>query len=94
MKRHIPALLAAPLVLVAGCAGSPGDQYEKGYHFGRGLPATHLGNPVNASSAYDGAARSECGEHAETDGVKTTEDWMSGCVDGALGRPASPPASH
>ncbi|MGV9345690.1 hypothetical protein ACWDSD_12915 [Streptomyces spiralis] len=93
MKRHIPALLTASLVLVAGCAGDPGDQYEKGYHFGRGLPATHLGNPVNASSTYDGAASSECGEHAETDGVKITEDWMAGCVDGALGRPASPPAS-
>ncbi|MFF0794906.1 hypothetical protein [Streptomyces spiralis] len=48
---------------------------------------------MDASSAHDGAAGSECGEHAETDGAKTGEDRMAGCVDGALGRPVSPPAS-
>ncbi|GGW62303.1 hypothetical protein GCM10010381_54280 [Streptomyces xantholiticus] len=94
VKSHISAPLVSLLLLVAGCADSPAEPYQEGYRFGQGGPAAHLGTPTSAdNTAGTGAAESECGEHAETDGVEPfppSQDWMAGCIDGALGRPASP----
>ncbi|MET8570167.1 hypothetical protein [Streptomyces sp. NPDC004783] len=94
MKRYLWPLMSSALLLTAACAGeaeSIAEQYDRGYRFGQGLPATHLGNPT--ASDDTAAADSECGEHAVTDGMEATKPWMAGCIDGALGRPASPPAS-
>lgn len=81
-------LVALTALALWGRGAHPG--YAEGYTFGRDKgPAGHLGG----ADAYDtGAARSECGEHAQTDGVETNEAWMAGCVDGALGLPEKAPA--
>lgn len=89
-----PLLLLGALLLVALTAvtlwGLDAPGYAEGYTFGRDKgPAGHLGG---ADASDTGAARSECGEHAQTDGVETNEDWMAGCVDGALRLPRNPPA--
>ncbi|MGW6512383.1 hypothetical protein ACWGCP_33540 [Streptomyces niveus] len=90
-----PLLLLGVLLLVVltaltlrGQRETPG--YADGYTFGRDKgPAGHLGG---ADASDTGAATSECGEHAETDGVETNESWMAGCVDGALRLPRNPSA--
>ncbi|MFE5841372.1 hypothetical protein ACFQ7N_06920 [Streptomyces niveus] len=89
-----PLLLLGVLLLAAltaltlrGQRETPG--YADGYTFGRKGPAGHLGG---ADASDTGAARSECGEHAGTDGVETNKTWMAGCVDGALRLPRNPPA--
>ncbi|MFC8825273.1 hypothetical protein ACFT9I_07940 [Streptomyces sp. NPDC057137] len=91
-----PLLLLGVLLLVLltalalrGRGDEPG--YAEGYAFGRDKgPRGHLGG---ADASDTGAAQSECGEHAETDGVTTNDVWMAGCVDGALGLPKTPPDS-
>ncbi|WP_405795808.1 hypothetical protein [Streptomyces sp. NBC_01506] len=81
-------MLLSALALNA-CAGEPALGYADGYAFGRDEgPRGHLGG---ADASDTGAAASECGEHAETDGVKTNDLWTAGCVDGALGLPEAPP---
>lgn len=81
-------LLAALLTALFLGGRTPG--YAEGYDFGRDKgPRGHLGG---ADASDTGAARSECGEHAGTDGVETNESWMAGCVDGALRLPRNPPA--
>ncbi|MFF2185744.1 hypothetical protein [Streptomyces sp. NPDC058155] len=52
------------------------------------MPPGRLGG---ADASDGGAAESECGEHAETDGVETNAAWMAGCVGGALRLPEAPP---
>ncbi|MET4925343.1 hypothetical protein P3L51_23805 [Streptomyces sp. PSRA5] len=96
--RPLTPLLVLPLVLLIalltalvlrGVGEDPG--YAEGYTFGRDEgPRGHLGG---ADASNTGAARSECGEHAGTDGVETNARWMAGCVDGALGLPKAPPDS-
>ncbi|MFD3481625.1 hypothetical protein [Streptomyces sp. NPDC058665] len=100
--RTAPHPLRPPLVLLGvlllvvltalalrGRGEAPG--YAEGYTFGRDEgPAGHLGG---ADASDRGAATSECGEHAETDSVETNDDWMAGCVDGALRLPEKPPES-
>lgn len=84
-------LLAALLTALTlrGRGDEPG--YAQGYDFGRDKgPRGHLGE---ADASDTGVATSECGEHAETDGVETNKSWMAGCVAGALGLPKSPPGS-
>ncbi len=90
LKRCAAALLLAPLLLVSGCRGTLAEQYEKGYRFGQEGPAGHLGG-LTSFDRTD-TARSECNDHADAQGVKTSQKWMDGCIDGALGRPADPPA--
>jgi hypothetical protein len=64
---------------------APPATYEDGYRFGKEEgPAAHLGG---AGPEDTDAADSECGEHAESDGVTTSPEWDAGCVDGALGLP-------
>ena len=92
VKSCVVALLLSPLLLVSGCKGTLREQYEKGYRFGQEGPAGHLGDPTSFDRT--GAAKSECSEHADALGVKTSEKWMAGCIDGALGRPADPPKSR
>ncbi|KIF74950.1 hypothetical protein QR77_15275 [Streptomyces sp. 150FB] len=92
VKSYVVALLLSPLLLVSGCKGVYAQQYEKGYRFGQGGPAGHLGDPTSFDNT--GAAKSECDEHAEALEVETSQQWMAGCVDGALGRPAAPPTSR
>lgn len=89
-RRPLVLLLAALTALtLRGRGEHPG--YADGYTFGRDKgPAGHLGS---ADASDTGAATSECAEHAETDGVETNKPWMTGCVDGALGLPKSPPDS-
>lgn len=83
----VPALVLLAALVLRGRSDEPG--YSDGYTFGRDEgPAGHLGG---ADASDTGAAESECGEHAETDGVETNEAWMSGCVDGALRLPKRPP---
>jgi hypothetical protein len=89
VKGYLVALLLSPLLLVSGCKGTLVEQYEKGYRFGQGGPAGHLGDPTSFDET--GAAGLECADHAEALGVKTSPKWMAGCIDGALGRPAAPP---
>lgn len=48
------------------------------------------GRPGGADASDAGAAASECGEHAETDGVETNARWTAGCVDGAPAPGPSP----
>ncbi|MET9553146.1 hypothetical protein [Streptomyces sp. NPDC006645] len=84
-------LLAALLTALTLRGRGPEPGYAEGYDFGRDKgPRGHLGG---ADPSDTGAAMSECGEHAETDGIRTTTAWTAGCVDGALGLPKSPPAS-
>ncbi|MEU1183143.1 hypothetical protein ABZ464_36995 [Streptomyces sp. NPDC005820] len=92
VKGCIVALLVFPLLLVSGCKGRYAEQYEEGYRFGQGGPARHLGDPTSFDNT--GAAGAECVEHAEALDVETSQNWMAGCIDGALGRPAAPPTSR
>lgn len=85
-------LLLVPVLLLAGCSdppSSPAEQYGDGYRFGQdGIPSGHVGVPTSDDDTA--GADSECGEHAETEGVTPfppSDQWMAGCVDGALGRP-------
>ncbi|MDX3851174.1 hypothetical protein [Streptomyces sp. AK02-01A] len=81
-------LLSAPALTGCGAEQTPAARYEDGYRFGRDEgPAGHLGGGGEVSL---GAAESECGEHAETDGVDTNAAWMDGCTDAARGLPARP----
>jgi hypothetical protein len=57
VKSYVVALLLSPLLLVSGCKGIYAQQYEKGYRFGQGGPAGHLGDPTSFDSTV--AARSE-----------------------------------
>ncbi|MFI6083256.1 hypothetical protein ACIBBB_20135 [Streptomyces sp. NPDC051217] len=85
----VPLLVVLTALALRGRSEEPG--YADGYTFGRDKgPAGHLGG---ADASDRGAAESECGEHAETDGVETNADWMAGCVDGALRLPEAPPES-
>lgn len=91
--RPLLVLLVAVLAALAlrAWAQAPPPGYAEGYAFGRDEgPAGHLSGaePTDRLSA-----RSECGEHALTDGVETNDAWMDGCVDGALRLPKSPPES-
>ncbi|MFD3520849.1 hypothetical protein [Streptomyces sp. NPDC058653] len=92
LRRSLLPLLVLLTVLGAALAlrdRGAGPGYADGYTFGRDKgPAGHLGG---ADATDTGAATSECGEHAETDGVRTNDDWTAGCVDGALGLPRRPP---
>ncbi|WP_455352366.1 hypothetical protein [Streptomyces sp. SYSU K217416] len=104
MTRARAWLLLPVLLLAASCAEppSPVEQYREGYHYGRGDggPDGHVDDtPAPADPAAedpagdeDSAADSECGEHAESDGIQPfppSKDWMAGCRDGALGRPSA-----
>lgn len=81
-------VLLSALALRA-CSDESAPGYSEGYVFGRDEgPAGHLGG---ADASDGGAAESECGEHAETDGVETNAAWMAGCVDGALRLPKPRP---
>lgn len=93
--RPLIPLFALVVVLLSALAlkawtDEPPLGYSDGYTFGRDEgPAGHLGG---ADASDTGSARSECGEHAETDGVRTNELWMAGCVDGALRLPENAPS--
>ncbi|MFD5114128.1 hypothetical protein ACFWNG_17725 [Streptomyces sp. NPDC058391] len=92
-RRGAALLILVPLLTLGACAESeersPAEIYEDGYLFGRDEgPAKHL----SGTDIDRGVAESECGEHAETDGVKTSPIWMDGCTDAARDLAASLPA--